>query len=108
MRTFKASHYDSRDFSNDDTFTFELPNARKAGVARVGYILDCAEDGMFLMQKSSILKSHYTEQDHTNQARLNAMEPVKTGDIVLVDGKQYLVTIKGDYSDAGRLTPVNV
>lgn len=108
MRTLKASHYESRDFSKDETFTFVLPNPRKRDIPRTGYILDCAGKGMFLMQKSSILKSHYTEQDHADRARLNSMEPIKTGDIVLVDGKQYKVTIKGDYSDAGRLTPVNV
>lgn len=106
MRTLKASPYGSRDFSQDDTFTFSLPNPRRNDIPRTGYILDCEEDGLFLIQKSAMLKSHYTEQDHADRARLNAMTPIKNGDFVLVDGKQYKVLIKGDYSDAGRLIPV--
>ena len=106
MRTLKASHYGSRDFSQDETFTFSVPNPRRGDVPRTGYVLDCEEEGMFLMQKSACLKQHYTTQDHIDRARLNAMTPIKTGDIVLVNGKQYEVKILGDYSDAGRLIPV--
>jgi len=105
MRTLKASHWDSRDFAQDETFTFSIPHPRRGDVPRTGYILDCDDEGLILMQKSAMLKSHYTEADHADRARLNAMTPIKSGDIVLVNGKQYTVTIKGDYSNAGILTP---
>ena len=59
------------------------------------------------MQKSACLKQHYTERDIAERNKLNAMTPIKNGDIVLVNGKQYEVKILGDYSDAGRLIPVN-
>ena len=105
MRTIKATHWNrkSTDVFNDDTFTFMIPNRP---LARTGYILDCDEDGMILMQKSACLKSHYTEKDHADRARLNAMTPILTGDTVIVNGQEYLVTIKGDYSEAGYLTAI--
>ncbi len=61
---------------------------------------------MYLMQNASILKDQYSDRDIKEIDRLNSLTPIKEGDIVLIEGKQYSVRILGDYSDAGRFYPV--
>jgi hypothetical protein len=66
------------------------------------YLFD-ADDKIFVMQESACLKSHYSIEDRAELARLNAMTPIRDGDVVEVEGQQYKVKINGDYSDAGYL-----
>jgi hypothetical protein len=93
-------------FDQDNTFTFAFIGSRGQERVRTGYVADFEEEGVYIMQKGACLKSHYTAKDYEETDRLNAMTPVRTGDIVEVNGKQYTVKILGDYSDAGRLIPV--
>ena len=88
----------------ENTFTFAYPGGRRERVS-TGYLFSCKE-GLYILQTGTMLKDCYTERDVAERTRLNAMTPVRTGDIVLVEGKQYQVKILGDYSDAGRLIAV--
>ena len=94
-------------FDQVNTFTFVYQGFRGNQVRATGYIFyDDEKNVMYIMQKSACLKSSYTNADYEERARLNAMPPVRHGDIVEVAGKQYRVQILGNYSDAGRLHPV--
>lgn len=95
-------------FHYESHFTFELTRYNGTKSTRTGYIFkDVDTNTVHLMQKSAVLKSHYSEQDIANRDRLNEMTPVANGDTVLFEGKPYTVKIKGDYSDAGLLIPQN-
>lgn len=93
-------------FDQDNTFTFAFRGYKGRDARRDGYLLDCEEEGIYIMQRGACLKGQYTEKDREERARLNDMEPLRTGDTVEVRGKLYTVKILGDYSDAGRLIPV--
>jgi hypothetical protein len=88
-------------------FTFEINRHNGAKGSRDGYIFKCEREGtIYLMQKSAILQDCYTPEQVAERDRLNASKPLKTGDIVLFEGKPHTVKINGDYSDAGVLIPV--
>lgn len=94
-------------FDQDNTFAFVYLGAR--GVERIatGYLFNAADEGViYIMKQSACLKGHYTDADCAEQRRLDAQIPLRTGDVVTVDGKQYRVRILGNYSDAGRLDPI--
>lgn len=96
-------NYPRDTFDQDNTFTFEVV---KRGLARVrtGYLFkDDASGKVYILQNGACIKSHYTDKDRAEQARLAAMTPVRDGDEVEVDGVKYAAKILGDFSDAGRL-----
>jgi len=93
-------------FDQDNTFKFAFVG-RRGEQTRTGYLFFAEDENqMYILQKGAMLKDKYTTKDYEEQARLNAQAPVRTGDVVEINGKQYTVKILGDYSDAGRLTPV--
>lgn len=93
-------------FDQDNTFTFEYTGTRGQAQRATGYVADYGDEGIFIMKKSACLKSSYTQKDMEETARLNAMEPVRNGDVVLFNGQEYKVKILGNFSDAGRLTKI--
>lgn len=93
-------------FDQDNTFTFAYRGARGIERTATGYLFDGEEEGLYIMKQSACLKDQYTDADRAESARLNAMTPVRDGDEVTLNGKQYRVKILGNYSDAGRLIPV--
>lgn len=93
-----------RTLANDEDVTFIIP--RHPVVAR-GYIFAAEDEGrVFIMKHASVLKDHYTEADREYSRKMNAMTPLRDGDEVLYDGKPHKVKILGNYSDAGRLVPI--
>ena len=62
-------------------------------------------DTVHLLKRSVCLQSSYTDEQTTERARLNAMNPLIDGDTVEFNGKAYTVKINGDYSDCGFLIP---
>ena len=91
----------------DAKFTFEITRYNGSKSSRDGYIFkDDREGKVYIMQSSAVLQSSYTNEEITSRDRLNAMTPIKTGDVVLFEGEQYKVQILGDYSDAGRLIKI--
>ena len=90
-------------FDQDNTFTFEYAGSRGRTFTATGYLADFGDEGIYIMKNSACLKSHYTPKDEEERARLNAMQPVRNGDCVMFNGKQYTVKILGNFSNAGRL-----
>ena len=94
-------------FDQDSTFTFAYQGIRGQERTATGYLSNSEDEGViYLMKQSVCLKSEYTAKDNEERDRLNSMTPVRNGDIVEVEGKQYKVKILGNYSDAGRLIAV--
>jgi hypothetical protein len=93
-------------FHYEAQFTFVLKDYKGRPSTRTGYIFKDT-DKIFLMQKSAMLCSHYSDEQIANRNRLNSMTPVANGDTVLFEGKPHTVKINGDYSDAGALIPQN-
>jgi len=94
-------------FDKDNTFTFAYKGFRGNECTATGYLFNSVDEGViYLMKQSACLKAVYSDADKSERARLNAMAPVRTGDTVTVDGKQYKVRVLGNYSDAGRLDPI--
>lgn len=88
-------------------FTFEITRYNGAKSDRDGYIFkDDREGKVYIMQSSAILQSSYSAEEIAQRDRLNSSKPLKTGDVVIFEGKPHKVTINGDYSDAGFLSPV--
>jgi hypothetical protein len=90
-------------FDSARNFTFEYTGSMGRKVSASGYLFEDKDGQIFLMKNSASLKSHYSDADRAERERLNSMEPVRDGDTVVVDGKQYQVKILGNFSDAGRL-----
>lgn len=89
-------------FDQDNTFTVEVRGFKrmKTIVASLhrGYQTDA--DGIFwAMKRSACLKAEYTTKDMEESARLNAMAPVRHGDLVSIEGHTYRVRVLGDSMD---------
>lgn len=92
-------------FDQDNTFVFAYPGVRGVERTATGYLFN-SDGAIYVMKQSACLKDSYTDADRAERARLDAQAPLRTGDVVTVDGKQYRVRILGNYSDAGRLDPL--
>ena len=96
-------------FDQDNTFPFIFKNHRGQECVTTGYLFYSKQNNTtYIMQTAACLKDHYTDKDHEENARLKAQVPVRHGDTVQVEGKQYRVHISGNYSDAGYLIPTEV
>ena len=102
----QALNFPIDNFDQDNTFTFAYQGIRGQERTATGYLFDAGDEGIYIMKRSACLKDAYSDSDRAESARLLAMTPLRTGDIVEVNGKQYRVSILGNYSDAGRLQPV--
>lgn len=96
-------------FDQDNTFVIEVQGFKRT--VQVTASLYCgyqkSEDGIFwALKNSACLKDQYTAKDNEERARLNAMEPVRNGDIVLISGKQYKARVLGNFSDCAIFDPV--
>lgn len=97
-------------FKND---TYRSASFRVAIASRRGertitcYLFNSKDEGkIWILQEPACLKDKYSEVDVAELARLNAMTPIRNGDIVEVEGQQYKVRIQGNYSDAGYLVKI--
>lgn len=91
-------------FDQDATFKFAYTGMRGTERQGRGYLFQNKDTKqIYVMQKSACIKDCYTAKDAAETARLNAMAPIRTDDVVEVAGVRYKVRILGDYSDAGRL-----
>jgi hypothetical protein len=92
--------------SFDQVNTFRLVVPGHAITCTVHRDYEKVGDGiLWFMQRAGCLKSHYTERDRAEQERLREEEPVRHGDIVMVDGRKFRVRVLGDYSNAAVLDP---
>ena len=96
-------------FDQDNTFTIEVVKPRRTlritGKLFQGYQTD--DDGIYwAMQRSACLKSNYTAKDEEERQRLTTMEPVRHGDVVLINGLQHRVRVLGDFSNCAIFDPI--
>ena len=90
-------------FDQENTFAFAYVGARGIELVCTGYLFRSAENGqIFIMKQSACIKDTYTDADRAERRRLDAQIPLRTNDVVTVDGNNYRVRILGNYSDAGR------
>lgn len=88
------------------SFRFAFPH-RKGERTRAGYLFCCPKSGeVFIMQSPAYVADSYSDSEIAERDRLLSESPIRTGDVVEVEGARYTVRILGDYSDAGRLVPV--
>ncbi len=105
----QALNFPRDNFDQDNTFTFAYRGMRGIERTATGYLFNSTEEGVvYIMKQAACLKDVYTDADRAEQRRLDAQIPLRTGDVVTVEGKQYRVRILGNYSDAGRLDPMSV
>ena len=103
MKTLKLS---TGSFDQVNTFQIDIGKAfhMKASL-NCGY--DKQDDGIFWALKSSAcIKDVYTEADYTETARFDSEEPLKHGEIVIIEGEQYRVRVKGQFSDCAMFDKV--
>ena len=101
--------FPSDTFDKAARFAFEYLNYRKEPVRGEGYLFNDKTTGqIFIMKCPSSLQSHYSADEIAHSDRIyRGNDVVVHGDTVNVGGKQYLVKILGNYSDAGRLIAIN-
>lgn len=95
-------------FDQDNTFIVEHVTARRIRRMTVSLLCDYKTEGdgiMWGLQKGVCLKSSYTDKDRAETARLKSMEPVRHGDVVTIEGRQYKARVLGDYSDCVVFDP---
>ena len=101
MRELKLS---TDTFDQENTFAVSHIKYAKCSLHR-DYKVD--GDGIYwVMQSAAVLKSHYSDQDKAESARLLADKGISNGDVVMIDGNQYKFKYLGNYSDCGYFEPV--
>ena len=90
-------------FDKEHTFGIEYKNWRgdldvKGVYLMQGYEKD--DDGIYwAMSKTVCVSSHYSEAERAEIDRIYNNEPVRDGEIVLINGEQYKTRVLGDYSN---------
>lgn len=99
MQTINVSN-DS--FDQDNTFLVEIQGTRGANIItatlRRGYRTR-DDQILWAMKRNACLKDVYSDKDYEERARLNSMTPIKHGDVVQIEGRQYTARILGNHSD---------
>jgi hypothetical protein len=93
----------------DNTFAIELQKRRGTIRVKCSVRKDYKVRGdgiLWALQHGASLQSHYSAKDVAERNRLNNNEPVRHGDIVIIDGKQYAVRVIGDYSNCAVFDPL--
>ena len=102
MRTLTLS---TDTFDQVNTFTIQGP--RRTIRACLHRDFEKQGDGIYwAMQKSGMLKSTYTEADKAETIRLSSEPVIQDGEIVLINGEQYKIRVKGDYSDCAMFDKI--
>lgn len=94
--------------SNNDqvnTFTFKGFRVPMPCSLHRGY--NTADDGIYwAMKHDAILKSEYTEADFHETMRINSGScALEDGEVVEIEGEQYITRFYGDYSDCAVFQP---
>jgi hypothetical protein len=106
MRTLNVA-IDS--FDRNAMFTVALVKKNRTKIMSCSLHSGYEKEGdgvMWALQHGAVLKSHYTAADIAHSDRMNSMAPLNNGDVVMIEGKQYKVRVKGDYSDCAMFDPV--
>ena len=96
-------------FDQDNSFAVEYAVRGRTGRKTCSLQRDYKErgDGIFWgLSSGVILKDSYTAADVAERERLDSSAPVRDGDVVTIEGKQYRAKVNGPYSDAVDFTEV--
>lgn len=92
------------DLDNKQTFTV---NVEFSKVSRVCILRKYKDQPLIqVTQGSTKLHDSPTIAEIQDRLRLNLMTPLIDGEVVTVDGKQYALRVRGNYSDLGYLAPL--
>lgn len=65
------------------------------------------DDGiLWALSGGTIMQGHYSAEDSANLDRLNEMTPIENGEIVVINGNQYITRVLGDYSNCAIFDPI--
>jgi hypothetical protein len=57
------------------------------------------DDGiLYGLQGGTLIKSNYSKEDIAHSNRMSEYEPIDNGEVVLIEGNQYITRIIGNYS----------
>ncbi len=99
----------TENFDQENTFAIELVKLRRTIRVKCSVRQDYKVQGdgiLWALQHGATLKSHYGARDVAELDRLKNNEPIRNGDTVLIEGKQYTVRVLGDYSNCAIFDPV--
>lgn len=96
-------------FDHTNTYNLAVTVGKRTRKLRVklhsGY--QTAGDGIYwLMQCGNCIADSYTAEEAAERMRLQIETPLVAGEHVSIDGKQYSIIVRGDFSDAAVLRAV--
>ncbi len=98
-------------FDSTNTFGIVLPGYRGPRTSKASLYMGAkhSNDGiLWVMQHAALIASSYTPGQIAERERVYRQEaPIKDNDIVLVNGKKYIVQVIGDYSNCAYLCPAD-
>lgn len=104
MKTLTVS---TSTLDKENIFRISLQAGKCPKTVRLQSGYDKHDDGiMWALNSGAVLRGHYTDADLANLDRLNAMQPVEHGEIILIAGKQYKTRVLGDFSDCAIFDPI--
>jgi hypothetical protein len=63
-------------------------------------------DGVYwALQGATVIAAHYSEREIAERDRLNSEDPIKNGEVVLIDGAKYTTFVLGDFSNCAIFVP---
>lgn len=90
-------------FDQLHTFAVEIAGRRGAKRLKCALHRDYQRKGDSIywgLQVSAVLKDRYTAIDVAERERIATQTPVRNGDVVMIDGRNYTARVLGDYSNA--------
>jgi hypothetical protein len=103
MKTLKVC---TDNFDRTNTFCFAEMRYSRPCSLHCGYMK--SDDGIYwAMLHASYLASSYSDEELNERKRLSSgAYTIANGEVVLIDGKQYITRYKGEYSDCATFEPV--
>lgn len=85
----------------DQENTFQVATNRLPVTCSLMRDYEVAGDGIYWgLNSGTVLKSSYSEKDAAERARFAKEKPIASGDVVIIEGEEYIAKVNGAYSDA--------
>lgn len=87
---------------SDSSFPFTV----KVAGSKVNRVCTLKQFGekLEVTQGATVMQDFYSAEDDKLRATLFSMTPLQAGDMVEVEGKQYSLKVRGNFSDLGYLS----
>jgi hypothetical protein len=94
-------------FDKINTFRIVTRPGRFPATASLECDYEKRGDGiLWALSGGTIMQGHYSSEDRANLDRLNKMSPIENGEIVEINGNQYITRVLGDYSNCAIFDPI--